>query len=160
MAGSVACVDAVLKMYKEASPSEREALLIPLREAFMAAAGASNKVIAEAELDAHKAAMGGSSSSSAAFATVPVAERSAPMMGFPTSYNVAKLETPRSAVPENQYAYAGNGENTQKLEDAYNALVDVSGSGKFGLRNISGNEANELAAKLTTMRGVLLDELN
>ncbi|KAL7485438.1 hypothetical protein ACHAW6_011029 [Cyclotella cf. meneghiniana] len=160
MAGSVACVEAVLKMYKDASPSEREALLIPLREAFMAAAGASNKVIAEAESDAHKAAMGGSSSNSASFASVPVAERSAPMMGFPTSYNVAKPETPLSAVPENQYASVGNEENTQKLEDAYNALVGVSGSGKFGLRNISGNEANELAAKLTTMRGVLLDELN
>eukprot|EP00804_Cyclotella_cryptica_P029015 CCRYP_005224-RA/>CCRYP_005224-RA protein AED:0.00 eAED:0.00 QI:280/-1/1/1/-1/1/1/229/709 len=140
MAGSVACVEAVLKMYKEASPSEREALLIPLREAFMAAAGASNKVIAEAELDAHKAAMGGSSSSSAAFAAQPVAERSAPIMGFPTSYNVAKPDPPSMGVPENRYAPGGNEENTQKLEDAYNALVDVSGGGKFGLRNISGNE--------------------
>mmetsp|Transcript_4531 Transcript_4531/g.9647 ORF Transcript_4531/g.9647 Transcript_4531/m.9647 type:complete len:1029 (-) Transcript_4531:237-3323(-) len=95
MDGSIACIEAVLKMYKEAAtPAEREAMLIPLREALMAAAGTSNKVIAEQQLAAHKAALaGGASSSGAAAVTAkPVSEMSEPVMGFPTSYAVAKPE--------------------------------------------------------------------
>jgi hypothetical protein len=140
VAGSIACVEAALKMYKEASPPEREALLIPLREAFMAAAGASNKVIAETELNAHKAAM--ALSNAQELASQPVAERSAPMMGFPTSYNVAKAEPSMDTTNASKVVEIGSEDNTRTLEDAYNALVDVSGGGKFGLKNISGNEVS------------------
>ncbi|KAL7468777.1 hypothetical protein ACHAXS_009009 [Conticribra weissflogii] len=95
MDGSIACIEAVLKMYKEAStPAEKEAMLIPLREALMAAAGTSNKVIAEQQLAAHKAAMAGGASSSgaAALTAKPVSEMTEPVMGFPASYAVAKPE--------------------------------------------------------------------
>jgi hypothetical protein len=148
MAGSVACVEAVLKVYKEASPSERELLIVPLREAFMAAASTANKIIAEAELSAHKQAMG---TTNAATVTAQPAKESQPMMGFPTSYDVAKPEVPSAS---------SGGSNDAKLEEAYNALVNSSGNGKFGLKNISGDEANELADQLSVMRGVLLEELN
>ena len=137
IAGTVACVEAALKMYKEASSqSERDALLLPLREAFMAAAGASNKVIAEAELNAHRAGSNGVSTSPP---PPPAAKQSSPSLGFPTSYNVAKVEQ------EDEEQAAGftaveNADNTQKLEDVYKALKDYSGDGKFGLKNISGNE--------------------
>ena len=169
IAGTVACVEAALKMYKEASsPAEREALLLPLREAFMAAAGASNKVIAENE---YKAATGkefGSAPSptlatkpAVAVASTPpaqpVATQSSPMMGFPTSYNVAKAEPKEREIG---YTAVGSDHNVKKLEDAYNALKEASGDGKFGLKNISGNEASQLAEKLTAMRGILLEELN
>ena len=56
---------------------------------------------------------------------------------------------------------AAASDNDQKLEDVYNALVNARGDGgKLGLKNISGDEANELAEKLQTMRNMLLDELN
>ena len=167
IAGTVACVEAALKMYKEASsPAEREALLLPLREAFMAAAGASNKVIAENE---YKAATGKEFGSAPPppFATKPAvaskppaqpaATQSPPMMGFPTSYNVAKAEPEKREVG---YTAISSDNNVKKLEDAYNALKEASGDGKFGLKNISGNEASQLAEKLTAMRGILLEELN
>ena len=38
MTGSIACVEAALKMYQDASPAERQVMMIPLREALMAAA--------------------------------------------------------------------------------------------------------------------------
>mmetsp|Transcript_18587 Transcript_18587/g.40243 ORF Transcript_18587/g.40243 Transcript_18587/m.40243 type:complete len:525 (+) Transcript_18587:102-1676(+) len=84
LAGSVACVEAVLNMYKNAPDSEKEGLMTPLRDALMAAASASNKNIAEGELDAHRAAM---EAGPAAVAQPAVA---APMMGFPTSYAVTQ----------------------------------------------------------------------
>jgi hypothetical protein len=68
----------------------------------------------------------------------PVAKQSAPVMGFPTSYNVAKPEIEKKEVA---YTAVGN-DNTKTLEDAYNALKEASGDGKFGLKNISGNEVS------------------
>ena len=84
LAGSVACVEAALKMYKESAPEDREAMMIPLREAMMAAANASNRVIAKNE-EVKNAPMA---------ETSPVEQRTkpdnVPMMGFPTSYEVTK----------------------------------------------------------------------
>jgi len=57
----------------------------------------------------------------------------------------------------------GNGRaaNDKKLEEVYSALLNARGDGgKLGLKNISGNEANDLSDKLVAMRSVLLDELN
>ena len=49
LAGSVACVEAALKMYKGSSPAEREIMMVPLHEAFMAAVNGCNKFLAEDE---------------------------------------------------------------------------------------------------------------
>lgn len=168
LAGSIACVEAVVNMYKASSPSEREQLLTPLRDALMAAASASNKNIAEGELDAHKKAMEAGPSATAAAAQ--------PMMGFPTTYDVTKpdevsvtestttapspivatTETISTATSSNDQA-----ENDKKLEEVYTALVNArDDSGTLGLKNMSGDEANDLADMLVTMRTVLLDELN
>ena len=96
----------------------------------MAAVGASNKVIAETELNAYKAAM--ASSNAQVLASQPVAERSALMMGFPTSYNVVKTEPSMDITIASKVVEIGSEDTTQTLEDAYNASVDVSGGGKFG----------------------------
>ena len=156
LAGSVACVEAVLKMYKESSPSEREAMIIPLREAFMAAASASNKYIAESELGAHRAAM--EAGPMAALSAIEENSVSAsPIMGFPTTYAVTNPYDDE----EVQVNAGGRAENDKKLEDVYNALLHARGEGgKLGLKNVSGDEAKELADKLVMMRSVLLDELN
>lgn len=57
LAGSVACVEAALKMYKGSSPAEREIMIVPLREAFMTAVNGWNKFLAWDELAAHKTTM-------------------------------------------------------------------------------------------------------
>ena len=159
LAGSVACVEAVLKMYKESTPAEREAMIIPLREAFMAAASASNKYIAESELSAHRAAMEAGSVS--AFASIENNPPSLPIMGFPTTYDVTNpQETDEDMIMTSTGDIMATN-NDKKLEDVYNALLRARGDGgKLGLKNISGDEANDLAEKLVMMRGVLLDELN
>jgi hypothetical protein len=163
LAGSVACVEAVLRMYKESSPTEREAMIIPLREALIAAASASNKYIAETELNAHRKAM--EAGPATAFTSlVDEATPARPMMGFPTSYAVTDPHEAEETIASTPTALAtgvSKGANEKKLEEAYSALLNARGDGgKLGLKNISGNEANDLSAKLVAMRGVLLDELN
>eukprot|EP00581_Thalassiosira_minuscula_P018474 CAMPEP_0183726258 /NCGR_PEP_ID=MMETSP0737-20130205/22906_1 /TAXON_ID=385413 /ORGANISM="Thalassiosira miniscula, Strain CCMP1093" /LENGTH=745 /DNA_ID=CAMNT_0025957559 /DNA_START=109 /DNA_END=2346 /DNA_ORIENTATION=- len=167
LAGTIACVEAAVKMYKEAPPAEKDGLLMPLRQALMAAASASNKYIAEAEIRAHRAAMeaGPASPGAKAVAAAPVEKAAAPMMGFPTTYAVTKPEEEEEAAPAPAAAApastAGRTENEKKLEEVYDALLQASGEGgKLGLKNISGAEAAALADKIVAMRGVLLDELN
>ena len=155
LAGSVACVEAVMKMYKEAtSASEREALMIPLREALMAAASQSNKVIAEADLSAHRAAM------EAGPPPVETVEAMPPstMMGFPSSYQVTRPdeEEYRSAA-----VTAERDDNEVKLREVRDALVNARGDdGRLGLRaDLSSEEAADLADKIRGMKGILLDEV-
>jgi len=149
MTGSIACVEAALKMYQDASPAEREVMMIPLREALMAAASGANKAIAEAELNAHKAAIEAGPPQS-----MPSMQQEQPMMGFPTTYAVTKADTPVAA------AAPPAADTVQRLTNAYDALTDAQGSGKLGLKNLSGNEASALANQVESMRGILLDELN
>ena len=149
MTGSIACVEAALKMYQDASPAERQVMMIPLREALMAAASGANKVISETELKAHKAAMEAGPPEVA-----PTMQQAAPVMGFPTTYAVTKADEPAAA------AAPVDVDNVTKLNSAYDALTSAKGSGKLGLKNLSGNEAAALATKVESMRGVLLDELN
>jgi len=109
LAGSVACVEAALEMYKESAPEDRAAMLIPLREAMMAAATTTNAVITERE---------GSDAStlSSPKAEIPVVSRTkpddVPMMGFPTDYAVTKPDAEEvvspPAVSSNTASAAGN----------------------------------------------------
>ncbi|KAL9184453.1 hypothetical protein ACHAXT_002539 [Thalassiosira profunda] len=166
LAGSVACVEGAVSAYKAASPAERKEAATALVGALMAAASACNKYIAENELEEHRAAMdAGPSAAVAAAANVAVgsAQTDAPMMGFPTTYAVTKREEETVAEPtQSSSPVAGSpAENTRKLEEVYNALVDARGvDGKLGLKSISGDDAMALKEKLQTMRTVLLDELN
>eukprot|EP00986_Skeletonema_menzelii_P021272 scaffold33830_cov143-Skeletonema_menzelii.AAC.1 len=146
MTGSIACVEAALKMYQDASPAERQVMMIPLREALMAAASGANKVIAETELKAHKAAM------EAGPPEVPTIQQAAPAMGFPTTYAVTK--------PDERAEAPVDADNLTKLNNVYDALTNAQGSGKLGLKNLSGNEAGALVKQVESMRGILLDELN
>ncbi|KAL3768182.1 hypothetical protein ACHAW5_007916 [Stephanodiscus triporus] len=169
LAGSVACVEAVLRMYKETSdPAEREAMIVPLREALMAAASASNRVIAETELRAHRSAM--EAGPAAAFASMggdgvgATAAAARPMMGFPTAYAATDPREEDEGIASTPAAMAagddGRAANDRTLEDVYSALLNARGDGgKLGLGNISGNEANDLSDKLVAMRGWAYDGL-
>ena len=151
MTGSIACVEAALKMYQDASPAERQVMMIPLREALMAAASGANKVISETELKAHTAAMEAGPPE-----TAPTMQQAAPMMGFPTTYAVTKPDDDAAEAA----AAPADADNMTKLNSAYDALTNAQGSGKLGLKNLSGGEAGALANQVEAMRGVLLDELN
>ena len=122
---------------------------IPLRGELMASASGANKSIAEAELNAHKAAIEAGPPQS-----MPSMQQEQPMMGFPTTYAVTKTDTPVAA------AAPPPADTVQRLTNAYDALTDAQGSGKLGLKNLSGNEASALANQVESMRGILLDELN
>ena len=64
-------------------------MIIPLREALIAAASASNKYIAETELNAHRSAL--EAGPATAFASLGDGATTARlMMGFPTSYAVTE----------------------------------------------------------------------
>eukprot|EP00578_Thalassiosira_sp_NH16_P016919 CAMPEP_0181123046 /NCGR_PEP_ID=MMETSP1071-20121207/25661_1 /TAXON_ID=35127 /ORGANISM="Thalassiosira sp., Strain NH16" /LENGTH=1033 /DNA_ID=CAMNT_0023208103 /DNA_START=49 /DNA_END=3150 /DNA_ORIENTATION=+ len=112
LASSLAGIEAALKVYKDSSPSEREANLITFRKALMAAASATNRQIIESETNKLRASMESSPVPKAAAAppeeaAQPVMTESSPapkaaaaapkdndqpMMGFPTTYAVAKPE--------------------------------------------------------------------
>jgi len=164
LAGSVACVDAALQMYKDSSPEDREAMMIPLREALLAATSASNKYMAEAELTAHKTAM--EAGPSAVASTLESVTPAQPMMGFPTTYEVTKsdsesIPTTTTLSNEKSTSLSDKEENDRKLKEVYEALKNAKGTeGKLGLKNMSGDEANALIDQIVTMRTVLLDELN
>ena len=116
LAGSVACVEAALKMYKESAPEDRAAMLIPLREAMMAAATTTNAVITERE------GSDASTLSTPKAETPPVVSRTkpddVPMMGFPTDYAVTKpdeeVATPPPPPPSSNTASSSAG-NIEEL---------------------------------------------
>jgi len=96
LAGSVACVEAALKMYKESAPEDRAAMLIPLREAMMAAATTTNAVITEKE------GSDASTLSSTPKEAPPVVSRTKPddvPMGFPTDYAVTQPDAEEVVTP-------------------------------------------------------------
>lgn len=100
LAGSVACVEAALKMYKESAPEDRAAMLIPLREAMMAAATTTNAVITERE--GSEASTLSTPKSVGTPQESPVVSRTkpddVPMMGFPTDYAVTKPDEEGAAA--------------------------------------------------------------
>ncbi len=112
--------------------------MIPLREALLAAAGASN------------AAIEGNFGMANVVAANP-----------PTNpaVNPSRAVDPSVATagPRDGDAFD---ENTQRLEQVYEALGNAAGKGKFGLRNLSGAEAEELTGVVGVMRTILLDELD
>ena len=112
LAGSVACVEAALKMYKESAPEDRAAMLIPLREAMMAAATTTNAVITERE-GSEASTLSSTPKSVGTPQESPVVSRTkpddVPMMGFPTDYAVTKPDAEEvSAPPGVSKSTAGN----------------------------------------------------
>lgn len=176
LAASLALVEAALQSYKESPSADRKKTVMSLSKALMFAIGASNKHIAEGELQAHRAAMeAGPQSVATAASATNVAGAQQPMTGFPTTYAITRPEEESESTTATTQSDAAASiiathnpalvvdrlDNENKLEEVYNALVRTAGEGgKFGLKNISEDEANELADKLVNMRSILLDELN
>merc|ERR1711957_1142317 len=93
LAASLALVEAALQSYKESPSADRKKTVMSLSKALMFAIGASNKHIAEGELQAHRAAMeAGPQSVATAASATDVAGAQQPMTGFPTTYAITRPE--------------------------------------------------------------------
>ncbi len=134
--GAIACVDAAMNMYKNASESGKsELVLLPLRDALLSAVNTMNKVMAEERLDVE-----GSSQSK---------EQPGPVyattMDFPETYQVTQKEEEEAKEIANAIANSGESKiNTERLQKVYDTLKAVTGNQKFGLRDVNQEEVRKL----------------
>lgn len=135
--GAIACVEGAVQLFKASGSGEQESLLPSLRAALLSAAD----TLAAAE----KASALSSSSVEVASAAPPSD------MAFPSTYAISEpAATPAS----------GDDVNTKQLREIRSKLTAVSGGEKFGLKNLSGEEASSLADALVDMRTILMEELD
>ena len=158
LTGTVACVEAVLDMYKKSDETGKDELIMPLRDAMLSAVNTLNKVIAEDELKQQQ-------QPEPVYATT---------MDFPDEYKSQAPEPePVSATSlGNEWTYpvpeqtkekemediqeiadviaAANSsdkqaldENRKRLQNAYDTLKAVTGSEKFGLKNVNAEEVSK-----------------
>jgi hypothetical protein len=144
LAGTFACVEAVLGMYKNADAASQQDLLIPVRDALVSAVNVISK-----EIDG--------SSSSVVSPEAPPAPVFATTMDFPNTYKVTKPDEEEIVVAP---VASGTDENTDALQEVYNILKSVAGDEKYGLREIGPDEVSHIKDVLKDMRGVLMDELD
>ena len=134
--GAIACVEGAVQLFKASGPEEQESLLPSLRAALLSAADT---------LAAAEKASSSSSSSVEAASTAPVSG-----MSFPSTYTVSEPSAPT----------AGDDANTKQLREIQSKLKAAAGEGKFGLKDLSKEEASSLGDALVDMRTVLMEELD
>ena len=131
LAWSVACVEAILKMFSEASirMEERNSMFLLLNESLIMAVINSERYIADSKRGELR----------------EEAIRWDSAVGIPESY--IKTNLPNKEIDRN-------------FQDVYTALQNAMGNeGRLGLRSVSGKEANYLSSMLLAMRELLLDDL-
>jgi hypothetical protein len=134
LARSVACVEAILKLFSEASirMEERNSMFLLLNESLIMAVIASERYIADSK-------------------RVELREEA------------IRWDSGAVGIPESSYVQTNlpNKEiDGRNFQDVYTALQNAMGNeGRLGLRNVSGKEANHLSSKLLAMRELLLDDL-
>lgn len=136
--GAIACVEGAVQLFKASGPEEQESLLRSLRSALLSAAD----TLAAAEKASSSSSL--SSSSAEAASAAPVAG-----MSFPSTYAVSEPIAP-----------AGDDANTKQLREIQSKLKAAAGEGKFGLKDLSKEEASSLGDALVDMRTILMEELD
>jgi hypothetical protein len=134
LAGAIACVDAAVNMYKNADAAGQSDLILPVRDALLSAVNTINSVVAEEELQAHKAQA--EAEAEPVYATT---------MEFPETYNVAEKE--EEELQEIVDAVASGktidlSENTARLQKAYDTMKLLTGNEKFGLKDLDSDEVS------------------
>jgi len=156
LAGTIACAEAALNMYKAADSRSQKDLLIPVRDALMSTISTLNKEIA-------------GSSSSEVSSEAPPSPVYATTMEFPDTYKVTKPEEETIAMtmtkPEEAEiavapAPSGADGNTEVLQNVFETLKSAVGDEKYGLREIGSDEVAHIKDVLLDMRSVLMDELD
>ena len=137
IAGAIACVEGAVQLFKASGSGEQESLLPSLRAALLSAADT---------LAAAEKASALSSSSAEVASAAPLSG-----MAFPSTYAISE---PAPATT------SGDDANTKQLREIRSKLTAVSGGEKFGLKNLSGEEASSLADALVDMRTILMEELD
>ncbi|KAL7529099.1 hypothetical protein ACHAXR_002793 [Thalassiosira sp. AJA248-18] len=143
MAGSIAGVEAALKLYRESSPAEQEGNLSTFRQALMMAVSATNRHIIQAETNALRASMDASPAPVApvaAAAAAPPRETAPPMMGFPTTYEVAKPDKEESNVP----AAPVKAETEKKIDVSSASPSDLEGSLGLAVLDVDADKVTSL----------------
>lgn len=132
--GAIACVDAALNMYKNASESGKNELKLPLRDALLSAVNTMNKVIAEENSNIEKSQS--TKQSGPVYATT---------MDFPETYQVTQEEEEEAKEIANAIANGGESKiNTERLQAVYDTLKAMTGNQKFGLRDVNQEEVRKL----------------
>ena len=134
--GAIACVEGAVQLFKASGPEEQESLLPSLRAALLSAADT---------LAAAEKASSSSSSSAEVASTAPVSG-----MSFPSTYTVSEPSAPT----------AGDDANSKQLREIQSKLKAAAGEGKFGLKDLSKEEASSLGDALVDMRTLLMEELD
>lgn len=131
LSASIQCIEGAIAMYKNSGSSSD--MLHPLRSALMASVNKLNQIIAEEEVISGVAA-----------AATPIPDTD--------TVTLPPVETvfADSAAPLS---------NEERLRNTYAALEAATGDGKYGLKDLSPEEAENLANQLSEMKGVLLEEL-
>mmetsp|Transcript_25905 Transcript_25905/g.38785 ORF Transcript_25905/g.38785 Transcript_25905/m.38785 type:complete len:685 (-) Transcript_25905:99-2153(-) len=162
LAGSVACIEAAVTMYKNTDAVGQSELIMPLRDALLSAVNTINKVVAEEDLTAQSSSSA-SSPPPSAVAPEPVY---ATTMDFPETYQVARPEEEDlqeiAEVIANSSTSSGAAvlsENTARLQKTLDSLKALTGNKKLGLRDVSKEEIASARDAINDMRSVLMDEL-
>lgn len=151
------CIEGAIQMYKNSPPMLQESVLGSLRAALLTGVGTLNAIMATDS---------GMAASVAPSYLDVIPERSTspppPPPSAVATAPVAASSTPSVAAPPQQdtYLYSGKDMNSQFFEQVYSKLEAAAGDGKMGLKkDMSAEEAAELADSLAQMRLLLVDEL-
>ena len=138
---SIECIEAVVKMYKEAPTEQRDELLVPLRDAFQGVVTKCDNLV----------------QSDSVPPTSQELEKASDIMTRVIENAPASDNLSVSAPSELSFS-----SNLELFSKAKSVLSSLQGDGKYGLRHdcASSPEAKEAIELLTQVRIALMDELD
>jgi len=159
--GAIACVQAAATMYLDADAVSQDDLIVTVRDALASALDTLDDEIKNRSAD-NVAPQQHPPPSKPVFATT---------MEFPDTFQVAKKSEIEPEITSIDVKYTQSeatlggaassvDSNSAALQDVYETLKSVSGDQKFGLGNVSSDDASNIKDALIEMRGLLMDELD
>lgn len=161
--GAIACVQAAATMYLDADAVSQDDLIVTVRDALASALDTLDDELKNRSTY-NVAPQQHPPPSEPVFATT---------MEFPDTFQVAKSEIEpeiasdipidvKSTQSEATLVEAASSvdSNSAALKDIYKTLKSVAGDQKFGLGNVSSDDASNIKDALVEMRGLLMDELD
>jgi len=151
------CIEGAIQMYKNSPPMLQESVLGSLRAALLTGVGTLNAIMATDS--------GMTASVAPSYLDVIPERSTSPPPASPSAVATAPVTTPSSpsvaAEPQQDTPmYSGRDVNSQFFEQVYSKLEAAAGDGKMGLKkDLSAEEAAELADSIAQMRSMLVDEL-
>lgn len=157
LSGTVACVETVLSMYKNADVSTKDELVMPLRDAMLSAVNTINKVVAEDELKQQQPPP--APQPEAIHATSLGSDYAYPVPEQTKEEEMKDMQEIVDVIATSSSDQQTINENRARLQKAYDTLKAVAGGEKFGLRNVNTEEINKARQVVVDMKEILMDEL-